>query len=57
MYIYIFIVQNIVANATRVCKIDPIKETMEFIGPTFNGKQKWFGGIMGSDGCIYGTYV
>lgn len=47
-------VYAIPANATRVCKIDPIKETMEFIGPTFNGKQKWFGGIMGSDGCIYG---
>lgn len=35
-------------------KIDPTNETIECIGPKFEGLQKWFGGIMGSDGCIYG---
>ncbi len=43
-----------VANATRVLKIDPTNETIECIGPTFEGLQKWFGGILGSDKCIYG---
>ena len=43
------------ANATRVLKIDPRNDTIDFIGPTFSRmKQKWFGGIIGSDGCIYG---
>jgi hypothetical protein len=42
------------ANATRVLKIDPCNETIECIGPTFEGLQKWFGGILGSDGCVYG---
>lgn len=29
-------------------------ETTEFIGPDFLGKAKWYGGITGIDGCIYG---
>ena len=35
-------------------KIDPRKETLELIGPEFPGAQKWFGGILAADGCIYG---
>jgi hypothetical protein len=42
------------ANATRVAKIHPVTDEVIFIGPTFVGGQKWFGGITGSDGCIYG---
>jgi len=42
------------ANATRVLKIDPREDKIEYIGPSFEGKQKWYGGIVGCDGCLYG---
>lgn len=42
------------ANAERVLKFHPVTDEVLFIGPTFTGGQKWFGGIIGSDGCIYG---
>ncbi|KAL9180254.1 hypothetical protein ACHAXT_008224 [Thalassiosira profunda] len=47
-------VYTIPANAPRVMKIDPRLETVEFIGPDYPGKAKWYGGIMAHDGCIYG---
>ena len=47
-------VYAIPASANRVMKIDPRKETTEYIGPEYTGKAKWYGGITGSDGCIYG---
>jgi hypothetical protein len=42
------------ANAERVLKFHPVTDEVMFIGPNFPGGQKWFGGITGSDGCIYG---
>lgn len=42
------------ANAERVLKVHPVTDEAMFIGPSYPGGQKWFGGIMGSDGCIYG---
>ncbi|KAI2513904.1 hypothetical protein MHU86_288 [Fragilaria crotonensis] len=43
------------ANAHYVLKICPRTNKVWKIGPSFGaGKQKWFGGIVGSDGCIYG---
>ena len=43
------------ANADRVMKIDPRTEQCWFVGPRYEGRQKWFGGILGSDGCVYGV--
>ena len=43
------------ANARQVCKVNPSTEQVMMIGPVFDaGGQKWFGGIIGSDECIYG---
>ena len=42
------------ANANRVLKFHPVTDEVCFIGPTFSGRQKWFGGLVGSDGCIWG---
>ncbi len=43
------------ANANRVMKFNPYTDEVHFVGPDFGtGKQKWYGGIEGSDGCIYG---
>jgi len=42
------------ASAPRVMKIDPRNDTTEYIGPEFDGKAKWYGGIIGADDCIYG---
>jgi hypothetical protein len=42
------------ANAERVLKFHPVTDQVMFIGPCFPGGQKWFGGILGSDRCIYG---
>jgi hypothetical protein len=47
-------VYAIPASANRVMKIDAREETTEYIGPEYDGKAKWYGGIMGVDGCIYG---
>lgn len=47
-------VYAIPANAGRVFKFHPLTDEIAFIGPSFKGQQKWFGGIEGSDGCIYG---
>ncbi|KAL7530912.1 hypothetical protein ACHAXR_003741, partial [Thalassiosira sp. AJA248-18] len=48
------LVYAIPASAPRVMKIDPRLETTEYIGPEFQGKAKWYGGITGADDCIYG---
>ena len=48
------LVYAIPASAPRVMKIDPREETTEYIGPEYHGKAKWYGGITGIDGCIYG---
>lgn len=44
------------ANASHVLKVCPLTEEVSFIGSSFGTalRQKWFGGIIGSDGCIYG---
>lgn len=43
------------ANANRVMKFNPYTDEVTFIGSDYGeGKQKWYGGIEGSDGCIYG---
>jgi len=44
------------ANVSRVAKIDPVGETVAYIGPDFgDGAQKWYGGIRSEyNGCIYG---
>lgn len=47
-------VYAIPASAPRVMKINARNETTEYIGPEYQGKAKWYGGITGSDGCIYG---
>ncbi|GMH62725.1 hypothetical protein TrRE_jg6369 [Triparma retinervis] len=41
------------ANAPRVLKIHPHLETASCIGPTFDGRQKWYGGIKSLGGHIY----
>lgn len=56
-------VYAIPANANRVLKFHPATEETVLIGPTIEGKQKWYGGIVGPSGnksgskdhqCIYG---
>jgi hypothetical protein len=47
-------VYAIPANANRVCKFHPANDSIELIGPSFEGKQMWYGGIVGADQCIYG---
>jgi hypothetical protein len=47
-------VYAIPATASRVMRIDPREETTEYIGKEYHGKAKWYGGITGIDGCIYG---
>ena len=51
------------SNADRVLKIRVYSDEkdndqsspIEEIGPSFHGKNKWYGGIRGLDGCIYGA--
>ena len=49
------------SNADRVMKVkvdpnvDPSGPHTEEIGPSVLGKNKWYGGIRGFDGCIYGA--
>ena len=40
--------------AEHVLKIDPKTDKMEFIGPAFEGVNKWYGGTILSDGAVYG---
>jgi hypothetical protein len=35
-------------------KFHPFTDQVQLIGPRFPGKAKWYGGIVGSDGCIWG---
>lgn len=42
------------SNAQRVLKIDLITDACDFIGPSYNGQNKFYGGILGMDGCVYG---
>ena len=37
--------------------IDPRLETTKYIGPEFIGKAKWYGGLIGSDGCIVSAII
>lgn len=41
-------------SATRVLRIDPVKDKCEFVGPKLEGKYKWYGGLAAKDGCVYG---
>ena len=38
-------------------KLDPRTDEITLIGGPFQGRQKWYGGIRGYDGSIYGTPV
>ncbi len=40
--------------AEHVLKINPQTDEMEFIGPSFRGVNKWYGGTLLPDGAIYG---
>ncbi|CAE8588000.1 unnamed protein product, partial [Polarella glacialis] len=40
--------------AETVLKIDPVTGEVTTFGGPFKGKQKWYGGLLGCDGCIYG---
>eukprot|EP00559_Dactyliosolen_fragilissimus_P003459 CAMPEP_0184859660 /NCGR_PEP_ID=MMETSP0580-20130426/4646_1 /TAXON_ID=1118495 /ORGANISM="Dactyliosolen fragilissimus" /LENGTH=562 /DNA_ID=CAMNT_0027356431 /DNA_START=32 /DNA_END=1720 /DNA_ORIENTATION=- len=43
------------SNARRVLKVNLRNDDISEIGPDFNtGQNKWYGGIKGRDGCIYG---
>jgi isopenicillin N synthase-like dioxygenase len=41
--------------AEHVLKINPETDEMSFIGPAFEGVNKWYGGLLLKDGAIYGT--
>jgi hypothetical protein len=45
---------RIMHSAEYVLKFHPFTDHVELIGPRFPGKAKWYGGIVGSDGCIWG---
>ena len=47
-------VYAIPANADRVLKFHPGTDEVTFVGPSFPGPQKWYGGLVGADNCIYG---
>jgi hypothetical protein len=38
----------------KVLKIDPRTDAVSLIGGPFPGRQKWYGGLLGANGCIYG---
>ena len=44
------------SNAEKVLKVDLSSSPplVSEIGPSFQGQNKWYGGILGADGCIYG---
>ena len=48
------LVYAVPACASRVLKIDPLRETAARVGLRFDGDAKWYGSLMGSDSCIYG---
>jgi hypothetical protein len=41
-------------SATHVLKIDPATDTCTLVGPELPGRYKWYGGVVGNDGAIYG---
>jgi hypothetical protein len=41
-------------SAPRVLKFDTVSLQSTFVGPEFPGKYKWYGGLLGRDGAIYG---
>jgi hypothetical protein len=41
-------------SATRVLRIDPSTDECSFVGPKLDGKYKWYGGLTGKDGSVYG---
>lgn len=46
------------SNAERVLKVDIATDEVRAIGPSFKeGQNKWYGGIVGKDGAIYGMYI
>lgn len=43
-------------SASRVLRLNPIDESLSFVGPDLPGKYKWYGGLVGkTDGAIYGV--
>jgi hypothetical protein len=42
------------SNAQRVLQIQVETNSVSEIGPTFHGQNKWYGGILGDDGAVYG---
>ena len=42
-------------SATQVLRINPQTDECTFVGPKLPGKYKWYGGVVGVDGAIYGT--
>lgn len=42
------------SNAQRVLQIQVETNLVSEIGPTFHGQNKWYGGILGDDGAVYG---
>jgi hypothetical protein len=40
-------------NSERVLKIDPRTAEVSLVGGPFPGKQKWYGSLIGGDGCMY----
>lgn len=42
------------SNAQRVLQIQVETNIVSEIGPTFHGQNKWYGGILGDDGAVYG---
>ena len=50
----VFSLKAIPANAQRVLKIDPRTLETTFIGPNYEGGQKWYGGLLAANGSIYG---
>jgi hypothetical protein len=43
---------NLPLNILPSLPKDPRLETTTSIGPEFTGKAKWYGGLLGCDGCI-----
>jgi hypothetical protein len=42
------------SNAQRVLQIQVETNVVSEIGPKFHGQNKWYGGILGDDGAVYG---
>ena len=50
------IVFSVPQSSKRVLRIDPKTEKCSFVGPDFEGRCKWYGGVIGNtDGAIYAS--